>query len=108
MSEKVRLSSEQISVFHKVISDFLKNDKYELYLFGSRTDLTLKGGDIDLLILTSQNGIKKFSKYYLDILVQIKKNNSIGQRRIDIKACDEIELNINPFLKTIKSNLVKI
>ncbi len=50
----------------------------EIYLFGSRTDDTKRGGDIDLLVLSESLSLST----KLDILVEIKK--LIGEQKIDL------------------------
>lgn len=87
---------------------FLKPHAYELFLYGSRTQDHLKGGDIDLLLLTSSDGTKLFSEKELDILVFLKKQSSIGDRKIDLKAATREELLTEPFLRMISADLVKI
>jgi Nucleotidyltransferase domain. len=49
-----------------------------IYLFGSRTDDTAQGGDIDLLVLSKK--IDLMAK--LDILAQLHQR--LGERKIDI------------------------
>ncbi len=49
-----------------------------IYLFGSRTDDAAKGGDIDLLVLSTK--ITLMTK--LDILAEL--HQKLGERRIDI------------------------
>lgn len=102
----MRLSQEQINDVYKTVKSFFNEEFFELYLYGSRVQDQLKGGDIDLLILTNEQGLLLFSKHELDILVQIKKNKSIGQRRIDIKATTHAKLEKDPFLKSIEDQLV--
>ena len=104
----MRLSQEQISQFHFVLKSFWKLTPYKLYLYGSRTQDDLKGGDIDLVMITSDEGIKIFKKHELELLVQIKKQPAIGQRRIDFKAATESDLKTEPFLLAIADSLVEI
>lgn len=47
----LRLYKDEIKALNQVLSTI----KSEVYLFGSRTDLNKKGGDIDLLIFSSKN-----------------------------------------------------
>ena len=49
-----------------------------IYLFGSRVDDAAKGGDIDLLVLSTK--IKLMDK--IDILAQL--HQSLGERKIDL------------------------
>ncbi len=104
----MRITAEQVSVLHTVLKNTFANNNYELYLYGSRTRDDLKGGDIDLVILTDRIGIENFEKNKLDVLVQIKKDKLIGQRRIDLKAYLHSELKTHPFLKSISDSWVKL
>ena|SRR3989338_5652120 len=58
-----------------------------LYLFGSRTDDTLKGGDIDLLLRVPKEILENIKKLKLDIAREIK--NNIGEQKIDILIIDQ-------------------
>ncbi len=51
----------------------------DCYLFGSRTDDTLKGGDIDVLILTPE-------KLPLSLLSSLRRSilNQIGEQKLDL------------------------
>ena len=72
----MRLAHEEQSA----ISDIIRqaDSQAQIYLFGSRVDDAAKGGDIDLLVLsTSINFMKK-----LDILAQLHRK--LGERKIDI------------------------
>lgn len=50
----------------------------EVYLFGSRTDDSARGGDIDLLVLSTRIGLMK----KLEILAQL--HEKLGDRKIDL------------------------
>jgi hypothetical protein len=104
----LRLQQNQIDQIHLVLSSFFINTKYQLYLYGSRTDDTKKGGDIDLLIITPKEGLKIFNEKKLDILVQLKKQPAIGDRRIDLKCAIPEQIQVDPFLKLIWPNCVEI
>lgn len=79
--QKVRLSDHDLSalkhLFHK---HFLPED--ELWLLGSRADLTRKGGDIDLYIETNadniSNAVKRRSNFIWDL------EQEIGEQKIDV------------------------
>ena len=60
--------------FHEVFGDG------EIYLFGSRVDDSLKGGDIDLYIIKEK--IKNMLKKKLEFLVSLKQK--IGFQKIDV------------------------
>lgn len=104
----MRLTKEQAEQLYLSIKSFLGNLEFELFLYGSRVNDQLAGGDIDLLIITSSEGVRAFEKYRLDILVAMKKKKSIGQRRIDIKAAKVEDLQKDPFLIQISSQLLKL
>ena len=88
------------------IKDFLKQaigEKIpgaELYLFGSRTDDEAKGGDIDLMILTTNpiekkilrpiriEFFKKFGWQKLDLVNFTKDDNSVFKRIIQTTAIE--------------------
>lgn len=73
----MRISEEQISSIKTSVAMFISD--YELYLFGSRTDDTKKGGDLDLMILTPETTSLELK---WNIKREIKK--LIGEQRIDL------------------------
>ncbi len=72
----MRLANEEQSA----ISDIIRQADADatIYLFGSRTDDAAKGGDIDLLVLSTK--ITLMTK--LDILAEL--HHKLGERKIDI------------------------
>lgn len=104
----MRLSSDQVAQLHSVLKLQFKEIPYKLFLYGSRAVDNLKGGDIDLLIIAEQAGVDFFLNHELEILVQIKKQPAIGQRRIDIKAATEDAFKSEPFLRAIADSCVEI
>jgi len=73
-----------------------------VYLFGSRADDSLKGGDIDLLVVSDKIG---FSEKIL-ALTQIK--DQIGEQKIDllIKASDA--MRTDPFVASILTSAIEL
>ena len=71
------------------------------YLFGSRINDSLKGGDIDLLLITS----KKLS---LPLLSRLRRSilNQIGEQKIDIVNFSED--STHPFKKIALENAIKL
>jgi len=49
MNLQVRLNKEEISLIKEIIFKYF--GKSQIYIFGSRTDLSKKGGDIDLFVI---------------------------------------------------------
>jgi len=76
----VRLSSAEIKNLKESVSS--ADPHAAIYLFGSRTDLTKRGGDIDLLIISQR--IKKGD------LTQIRWNffEEFGEQKMDIVTDD--------------------
>ncbi len=104
----MRITDQQIRQFHEVLKRFFGTTEYKLFLYGSRLHDHLKGGDIDLLIVTTDDGVDLFKEIHLDLLVELKKKPDIGQRRIDLKAATSHHLCIDPFLITIKDELIEL
>jgi predicted nucleotidyltransferase len=72
----MRLEKAQIEAILQEIRSF--DPLAEVWLFGSRVHDDLKGGDIDLLIISSKIGFSE----KISILVQIKM--AIGDQKIDL------------------------
>ena len=104
----MRISNEQKKAILDTISSFSGGKEFIIYLYGSRTDDSKKGGDIDLLVVVPQSLVDFVAKAHLKILVELKKHQSIGQRLIDIKFCTEEQLLTDPFLNSINKSLVKL
>jgi predicted nucleotidyltransferase len=77
----------------------------KIYLFGSRTDDTKKGGDIDLLIVFA-NSATKLSFKRLDFIVELVKK--VGERKIDVTLAAEEELTNDVFLMSVMDSAVEI
>lgn len=77
----VRLSKQALEavelLFHK---HFLRGDK--LWLFGSRTDITKKGGDIDFYVETQAKTIADAIKMKSDFIWELEQ--IIGEQKIDL------------------------
>ena len=81
--KQVRLTSKQINIIKETAEEiFGKNSK--VYIFGSRTDLSKKGGDIDILILT-ENLVDKFKK---KLKFTAKLYKKLGEQKIDVIITD--------------------
>jgi len=75
---KIRLTSFEMSAIKETFIEVFWSGK--IYLFGSRTDDTLKGGDIDIYI-QSDNKDNLLEKK-LDFLSSLKQK--IGDQKIDV------------------------
>lgn len=102
----MRLSEAQLSHISSVIQKLSRPYSCKVYLYGSRTKDQLKGGDIDLLLLSDSSGVSHLHEKKYQILVEMKKSPLIGDRRIDLKIATQDDLKSDPFLKLIAEDLV--
>lgn len=73
----MRISNEIVNFFKEEIKKI--DASASVYLFGSRTDDTKKGGDIDILILSQQKiPLKQILK------LKIKFYDIFGEQKLDI------------------------
>lgn len=102
----MRISPKQVDAVHQLLKTIWGAIPYKLYLYGSRVHDHLKGGDIDLLIVTSDEGVNLFEASKLGLLVQLKKHPLIGQRQIDLRAVTEQGLQTEAFLQEIAKTMI--
>lgn len=86
MSKGVRLEPSQVlAICQTFRTNFLEND--HLWLFGSRANLSKRGGDIDLYIETTIQPLRKAldakNKFYIQLIKQL------GDQKIDIVINDQ-------------------
>lgn len=91
----MRLSSKEINIIRNVILEF--DPKSEILLYGSRLHDDLKGGDIDLLVLSDN---LKFSDK-ISILTNLKLK--LGDQKIDLTITKKEKVKEDPFI----SNIIK-
>ncbi len=89
MNFKVRLTDFEIHSIKSIVEQH--DPEARIYLYGSRTNLLLKGGDIDLLLVSER---LKFN-HKIDILLGIK--NLIGEQRIDLSIKSHEEFKHDSF-----------
>ncbi|MFK8137883.1 MAG: nucleotidyltransferase domain-containing protein [Bdellovibrionales bacterium] len=76
--------------------------KAEIYLFGSRTNNSLAGGDIDLLVLSESLDFT----HKIDMLVDIK--DSIGDQKVDLLIKNKKQVESEAFLQDILPEAVRL
>ncbi len=78
----VRLKSDYIKAI-KETAESVCDVNVKVYIFGSRTDLNKKGGDIDILIKTDQE-LSPTEKYKIKLNMLKQLYKKIGEQKIDI------------------------
>lgn len=95
----MRITETETNAFIDILSDFLQDTKAELYLYGSRTQDNLKGGDIDLLLVVNETLKQQLTSVRHQILNRFKEK--IGDQKIDLTICTKKSLKEEPFLQII-------
>ncbi len=86
----MRLKQNEVIQITEYVQSIIKGQKGELRLYGSRADDSLKGGDIDLvLILPNSEEKNKFHVPIHEIIAALK--TKIGDRKIDFKIISQSE-----------------
>lgn len=93
----MRLTPFQIDSIKKVIEDYDQNAR--IYLFGSRTDDTKKGGDIDLLV-HSEKITDEMRR-----MIKIKLYDLIGEQKIDLIITSDLS---KPFVQIALEQGIKL
>ena len=81
MSKDVRLTKFEINAIISCFHEFF-NSEDTIWLFGSRADMSKRGGDIDLYIQTSIKDHREAYDKKCDF--SIKLQDLIGEQKIDI------------------------
>lgn len=79
----MRVTAEQINIFKTFACRYFGED-VELWLFGSRTDDSKRGGDYDFLIETSMSDADRIIASKIDLIADLQNTNSFEDERIDI------------------------
>jgi uncharacterized protein len=100
----MRLTDQEVKAIITAIDTFVMDQMAELYLYGSRIDDNLKGGDIDLLLITSAASKQKLQPIKYKILAAI--TNKIGDQKIDLTITTKEEINQSEFLQNITQKVL--
>jgi predicted nucleotidyltransferase len=74
----------------------------QIYLFGSRGQDSLRGGDIDLLVVSEKISFSD----KIDLLVAIK--SEIGEQKIDMIIRKSAEIRDDPFVQSIRNTMIEL
>lgn len=77
----MRLSSEQIEAIKQETEHFF-GAQAEVWLFGSRVDDNLRGGDVDLYVRTASSDADQLAAARFAFLARLKRR--IGDRKVDL------------------------
>ena len=93
----MRLKNQEADIIKNTIRSF--DPKAEIFLFGSRTDDSLKGGDIDILIFSESMNLRS------KLLLKSSLFEKIGEQKIDVI----IEKNhTKPFIMYILQKAIQL
>jgi predicted nucleotidyltransferase len=81
----MRLGASEVEAIRQEVQQLAPDA--EIYLFGSRTDDTARGGDIDLLVISDHLGFRDILQLRRQIL------DRIGWQRLDLLVRRRAELN---------------
>lgn len=87
----IRLSDHQVLAIKQSFKECF-TDQDHLWLFGSRTELSKRGGDIDLYIETIMSTPSAITKAKFNFITKL--NIKLGEQKIDIVIKDNTELLI--------------
>ncbi|MCM2322989.1 MAG: nucleotidyltransferase domain-containing protein [Oligoflexia bacterium] len=89
----MRLSSEEVHSIKTVIGNL--DSQAKVYLFGSRVRDNLKGGDIDLLVLSDRMDLAQ------RILALSEIKLRIGDQKIDLLVRKPTDATQDPFIQSV-------
>lgn len=93
----MRLSPQQAQAIKEVIAQ--ADTEAEVFLFGSRTDDTRRGGDIDLLILSTRISPDQRRRLKLRLL------DLLGAQKIDLVVAQDMS---RPFVKIARQQGIRL
>lgn len=93
----MRITEEEKKVFLETVKELDPDAK--VFLFGSRTDDSKKGGDIDLLVQSEKIGLSQEIKIQREFFLKLE------EQKIDLVVTKDFS---EPFVKYIKPTLVPL
>ena len=86
----MRLNKNEVNIIKQIVTAYDKDAK--VYLYGSRVDNQLKGGDIDLLIISPCFSFKNKLKIKADL------HHKLGEQKVDVLISKEVN---SPFVQLV-------
>jgi predicted nucleotidyltransferase len=101
----MRISDAEVTEIIRILSCELKARPFDIYLYGSRVDDRLHGGDIDLFILSEKPWAADEEKKLFYILGQLQSSPIISDRKINLSLIEQTQLASDPFWVSIKNKI---
>ena len=101
----MRLTSHQIQNIKLTAQEVFGPD-VEVYLFGSRTDESRRGGDIDLYIDAPLRDPNEAARAKIRFLSRLKQK--MGDQRIDLVLNESDETNPPPIVQSARSTGIRL
>jgi hypothetical protein len=89
-----------------IAAEIWDDPKTSLSLFGSRTDVTAKGGDIDLLLLVASRHVRLVQASKRSILGAIER--SIGECRVDLTIASSEDAEQSDFVRSVRASSIRL
>ena len=86
----MRLNKNEVNIIKQLVSSFDKNAR--IYLYGSRVDNQMKGGDIDLLIISPCFSFKDKLKLKAEL------HHQLGEQKVDLLISEK---DTSPFVQLV-------
>ena len=104
----MRITVSEKDFIVTTLESFFAHTKIQIFLYGSRVDDQLRGGDIDLFVLVPDEKLLQEIRLKQHIvLATLKTGTPLGEQRIDLKFLHPSQLN-EPFYEQIAKNAVKL
>jgi hypothetical protein len=97
----MRITPAQILAVKQVCEQTLTTRPFQIFLYGSRTEDHLKGGDFDFYLLSLQWSQEDLDKINL-LLARLKSHKEIGDQKINLSLITDLELQNDAFWSSIK------
>lgn len=105
MNKSIRLSDNDINAIIRVFRQYF-GEKDHLWIFGSRTDMQKRGGDIDIYIETHLTNLDDIVTKKIKLLVNLK--DAIGDQKIDVIIRSLSSQNYLPIYEEAKKSGVQL
>jgi len=102
----MRLTKSELAAIKAVFFRAFKGRRASLYLFGSRTVDSQRGGDIDLLVVGDQELLDRLKLSQHLLLDELYAQ--IGEQRIDLTFATPEKMITDEFLTSIQSTVIEL